>query len=368
MCSLNPTNSPNDEITTFATPSRTLFALPYWIAAHKGFFRAEGIETRLEIIADGNRIRDQLRAGATALAIDSPASIMLDALHGGPLRIVAGNACRPPLFLVTRRDITSVEQLKGARFGVLSLQEGSSKFIVKMLEAAGITPGEYRIDAVGGAPARAKLMIEGSIDACLQPMPLHYEAEAAGLNCLAWAGTCEPDWQFTSFNTNIEWARREPQCLVGILRAFLKAQEFMETHAAEAAAIAAEELHTKLPLAVRALKDAASLGIFNPKMVCQPAPLSRVFRDMQSSGLIAPDATFSMEQFVAADYLREAQASLGACRALGIDSEKEPQRGQFLPDLQTHSPAMGQKAGEKWTAAALLQPMLPKSDRLLDRP
>ncbi len=56
---------------------------------------------------------------------------------------------------------------------------------------------------------------------------------------------------------------------------------------------------------------------------------------------------------------------LGACRALGIDSEKEPQRGQFLPDLQAHSPAMGQKAGEKWTAATLLQPMLPKSDRLL---
>ncbi len=59
-------------------------------------------------------------------------------------------------------------------------------------------------------------------------------------------------------------------------------------------------------------------------------------------------------------------SNLGACRALGIDSEKEPQRGQFLPDLQAHSPAMGQKAGEKWTAAALLQPMLPKSDRLLD--
>ncbi len=56
---------------------------------------------------------------------------------------------------------------------------------------------------------------------------------------------------------------------------------------------------------------------------------------------------------------------LGACRALGIDSEKEPQRGQFLPDLQAHSPTMGQKADEKCTAAALLQPMFPKSDRLL---
>ena len=36
-----------------------------------------------------------------------------------------------------------------------------------------------------------------------------------------------------------------------------------------------------------------------------------------------------------------------------------------MPDLQAHSPAMGQKDGEKWPAAADLQPTFPKSDRLL---
>ena len=44
----------------------------------------------------------------------------------------------------------------------------------------------------------------------------------------------------------------------------------------------------------------------------------------------------------------------------------DPQRAQFAPDLQAHSPAMGQKAGAKWTAAVDLQPMYHKSDRLLD--
>ena len=72
-----------------------------------------------------------------------------------------------------------------------------------------------------------------------------------------------------------------------------------------------------------------------------------------------------------------------------LTSENRPQRGQFLPDLQAHSPAMGQnevsvktnlyssyvgtkkmvraKCGEaeKWTAAVDLQPTTPKSDRLL---
>ena len=56
--------------------------------------------------------------------------------------------------------------------------------------------------------------------------------------------------------------------------------------------------------------------------------------------------------------------ALGACRAWGVDSEKRPQRGQFLPDLQTHT-AMGQKAGKKWTAEAVSQPTIPKSDRLV---
>ena len=59
------------------------------------------------------------------------------------------------------------------------------------------------------------------------------------------------------------------------------------------------------------------------------------------------------------------RAVLGACRAWGVDSEKRPQRGQFLPDLQAHSPAMGQKAGKKWTAEAVSQPTIPKSDRLM---
>ena len=37
-----------------------------------------------------------------------------------------------------------------------------------------------------------------------------------------------------------------------------------------------------------------------------------------------------------------------------------------MPDLQTPSHAMGQKDGEKWTAAADSQPTPPKSDRLLE--
>ncbi|MGE4377782.1 MAG: hypothetical protein AB7E10_10485 [Burkholderiaceae bacterium] len=56
---------------------------------------------------------------------------------------------------------------------------------------------------------------------------------------------------------------------------------------------------------------------------------------------------------------------LGACRALGVESEKVPRRDQFLPDSPPHSGAMGQEDGKKWAAAAHSQPTIPKPDRLL---
>ncbi|MDF1483563.1 hypothetical protein [Extensimonas sp. H3M7-6] len=50
---------------------------------------------------------------------------------------------------------------------------------------------------------------------------------------------------------------------------------------------------------------------------------------------------------------------------MGVDSEKVPQRGQFLPDSPPHSGTMGQEDGKKWAAAAHSRYRRPKSDRLL---
>ncbi len=54
----------------------------------------------------------------------------------------------------------------------------------------------------------------------------------------------------------------------------------------------------------------------------------------------------------------------GGCRTWSVDSENGPQRGQFSPGLQSYSQAMGQKDGEKWTAAARLQPTTSTSGSL----
>ncbi len=50
-------------------------------------------------------------------------------------------------------------------------------------------------------------------------------------------------------------------------------------------------------------------------------------------------------QVVARELRTSLLLALGACRTWSVESENRRERGQFLPNLQPHSRAMGQKGG-----------------------
>jgi ABC-type nitrate/sulfonate/bicarbonate transport system substrate-binding protein len=294
----------------FATPSRTLFALPYWIAEHRGFFKDEGISPRIEIIGSGEQIKASLRSGEILMSIDPADGVMTDVHSGGPLRILAGNARKPPLFVIAQPEIRTLADLRGKTFGVLSLREGSSKFIPKIAAAAGLSPSDYKVVEIGGAPTRVKLLAERKIDVALQPMPLNYEAQARGYTDLGWTGVYEPDYQFTTLNANIEWARREPQQAARMLRALLRGQRFALTDPETAARIVAIELRTEEPYALQAIRESARLGILDPELNWSEAGLNRIFLNLKEDGLVPPDLPFEIGRYVAPEYLRQAKAPL----------------------------------------------------------
>jgi len=291
-----------------ATPSRTLFALPYWIALHRGFFKDEGLTPDLEFVASGDLINDGLRNGRIALAISPPDGVMLDVLASGPLRILAGNACKPPLFVIAQPEIRTAADLRGKTVGVLSLREGSSRFIEKFAKAGGLTPGDYKVVEVGGAPTRVKLLVERAIDAGLQPMPLNYEMEARGFSNLGWTGEFEPHYQFTSFNASRTTVQREPALTVALLRALLRGQRFAAEQPDEAAAIVASELGCEPRHALSALQDSVRLGIFEPDLNWSGPGLQRIFKNLEENQAVPAGTRFELDRYVLADHLRQAQA------------------------------------------------------------
>lgn len=290
-----------------ATPSRTLFGLPFWMAEWKGFFSEEGIDAHLEIGGTGDRIKSGLRSGEFLMSIDPPDGVLIDVSNGGSLRILAGNACKPPLFVIAQPEIRTLAQLRGKTFGVLSMREGSSKFIPLIATAAGLVPDDYRIIEVGGAPARAKLLDQKAIDVGLQPMPLNYEAEAKGYSNLGWTGVYEPHYQFTTVNADISRIERDPSLAVSVLRALVRGQRWALANPDEAAPALAERLDTEVRHAAASIREASELGILDSELTVSEPGFARISANLTDDGLVRPHAAPGMADCTALNYLAKAR-------------------------------------------------------------
>ncbi|MDB5649612.1 MAG: transporter substrate-binding protein [Hyphomicrobiales bacterium] len=287
--------------------SRTLFSVPLWIAQEKGFMRDEGIEATSRILDNAEMLKTQLRSGQVQFVMGTPEVVMMDGYKGGTLRIIAGNTSKLPHFIITRPEIKTLGQLRGANIGILSEKEGTTYIVRDIAKAIGLSSSDYKMTAVGGAPTRWRLLKEGKIDAGLQPFPLSYEAVAAGFNNLGSADSYVPDWQFTSVNVDDTWARAHRNVVVRFLRALKRGRDFMETDADETARIAAKELQTTPQLAGMALAEAKGMKILDPNLdVTQPG-LKKVFETLQLTGDIPPDQTFDLSKFTDLTYLQESR-------------------------------------------------------------
>jgi ABC-type nitrate/sulfonate/bicarbonate transport system substrate-binding protein len=147
-----------------ALVSRTVFNMPAWVAERKGFFKQEGIDATLQIAADTEELSGQLRVGGYHLAISPPESVMVDAYKpGSTVRIIGGNARKLPHFIITKPEIKTLAQLRGANIGVFSMEEGTTFLLPEIAKKGGFAAGDYKITPVGGAPTRWRLLKEGKI-------------------------------------------------------------------------------------------------------------------------------------------------------------------------------------------------------------
>jgi NitT/TauT family transport system substrate-binding protein len=289
-----------------ALVSRTVFYAPVWVAQENGYFGDEGVEPKFEIFDNAEKINGVMHSGEAQIAIASIEALVADAFKGGRFRIVASVAQKPPHFIIARPHIKSVTDLRGARFGVLSLHEGTTYFVQDIEKALGWKRGDIVIDAVGGAPTRWKLLREGKIDAGLQPFPLSYESEAAGFSNLGPIAKYVPDYEFTAVFLDPTWAEANRTAVAGVLRAMRRGQAAMAADPDAAAKVLVKELGTTEAYARRAIGDALNFKLMPDGLAASEAGMRRVFTTLQSAGLVPEDAAFDMTRFVDPSYLAAA--------------------------------------------------------------
>jgi ABC-type nitrate/sulfonate/bicarbonate transport system substrate-binding protein len=288
-----------------AAITRTVFYVPLWVAIHQGFLKDEGLDVDVTFFDNAGRTDEMLRTNEMQFVLRSPEAAMMDAYRGGSLRIIAGGVSKLPHFVIAQPWIKTLDQLRGANFGVLSAKEGTTYIVQDIAKAVGLTPADYKITVVGGSPTRWKLLQEGKIDVGLQPIPNSYEAEAAGFTNLGSAINFVPNWQFTSVNVDEKWAEPHRDIVVRFLRGLQRGRDFMRSDPAESAKIAAEELHTKLDLSVRMLADVEKYGMLDTRTALNVPGLQKIFETLLQSGDIPAGRTFDPRVFTDVSYWEE---------------------------------------------------------------
>ena len=172
-------------------------AAPMWVGIDKGFFKKYGI--------DGSMI--QVRSGALSIAalvsreveaVWPAQSTILSTVAGGiKLGCVASATNKIPRQLVARKEIKSIEELRGRIIGVQSIGGGFWLQTMIILDHLGVDPDKYglKMRVIGDGPVIAQALMNGNIDAAALTYSLSEAPLKAGFRSLADAAELKAPYQ-----------------------------------------------------------------------------------------------------------------------------------------------------------------------------
>ncbi len=278
--------------------SKTFYYTPVWVAIEQGFFKDEGLDARLSFL--GSDVQNQaLLGGELDIAIAPPEGILQNAYAGGPLRLIAGNSGKLSHWLMALPDIKTIEDLRGRTFGILNKTEGSFFHFQVLAEKHNLFyPGDYEVEDTGGAPARHRALVAGTLDAGLQSVPWCFLGEDLGLTKLADISDYVPDWQFNTVNANQHWCRENPAVATAALRALLRGVHWTYANREASAQIAARGMEIEPKYTLRAWDYFTSLEKLTRDMRITETGLEQVIDAQIRAGLLPADAKGTLARYI----------------------------------------------------------------------
>jgi ABC-type nitrate/sulfonate/bicarbonate transport system substrate-binding protein len=296
---------------TLVVVSRNYFNLPAWIGLHAGLFAAEGIALQIDHIEGIEEVNERIHDGRAQLAYGVTEHVILDTEAGGHQAIIGGNVNRLPFSFIARPGLTQLEDLRGKKIGVSSLRAGSSSLIMRLLAARGLHwPGDYELVPCGPILARWDMLRQGEIDAGLQGAPLNHIALDLGFVSLGEPREEVPDFQFTSLDVDLRWARANRDLLLRFLRGFLRAHEKFYTDQAFARGVAMRETGIEARYADLAWEEYTRDAIFPRDAEASAAGVQALIETSALIRDLPARARTRAEDYIDRSWLAEARASL----------------------------------------------------------
>jgi len=218
---------------------------PFLIAEQEGFFVKESIDFKRIIGGNTTATTQALVGGSTDIAQMNLVNLLGANSAGADLVVIAGDSTVPIYTLIVHPSIKSYADLKGKRLAVTGPTDPLNYIFARMLAANGLTPADYELIGLGGAPQRLAAVQNGGVAGALVNQPSDFIALASGFNSLGLSTDYVDNFQYTIAGARRDWAQKNRPTVVRFLRAYLKACEFFYDPKNKDAAVRALAERTK---------------------------------------------------------------------------------------------------------------------------
>jgi ABC-type nitrate/sulfonate/bicarbonate transport system substrate-binding protein len=200
--------------------------LALYTALHRGFFKDEGID--LEIIYMPANLASTAVQNGDIDYNGAVTGTIGAAVRGQPMKVLLFTVAKPFLFLMSKRDIKDMKQLRGKKVAGSSPGGSATLIADKVLKHFALEPGrDVSLLPMGGSAASRFAVLEtGVVDASFLSVPENILALEKGYNELVFAGDVI-EFPQNGFGTSEKKIRDNPDEVYRMVRATLRGLQFV---------------------------------------------------------------------------------------------------------------------------------------------
>lgn len=209
-----------------ASSSTNVSFLALYTALHRGFFKDEGID--LEIIFMAANLASTAVLSGDVDYNGAVTGTIGAAVRGQPMKVLLFTVSKPLLFLIGKKEIKDVKQLRGKKIAGSSPGGSATLIADKVLRHFSLEPGkDVSLLPMGGSAASRYAVLENNVvDASFLSVPENIFALEKGYNELVFAGDVV-EFPQNGFGTSDKRIRENPDEVYRMVRATLRGLQFV---------------------------------------------------------------------------------------------------------------------------------------------
>ena len=197
--------------------------LPLYVAKSAGIFDRYGLHVDLLVIPGGPLGMQTLLSGNTQSANIAAMTPIRTVLAGADIVMVGGHLNRQMFNLVTRKEISKPEDLRGKKIGVASLAGTNAVALRLVLKEWKIPIDAVNLLVVGGSPTQLAGLGSGTIDAAVLTYGVTREAVRKGMTVLADLSKPVPEFPDRTIMTRRSFLAKERSNIKRFMQALSEA-------------------------------------------------------------------------------------------------------------------------------------------------